>query len=130
MTDPHLVDDRLRTERNLWLATVRDDGRPHIAPVWFVFVRSRFWIGTGRDSVKTRNAERNPCASVALEDGDQPIVAEGVVTVHVEVRPTDVVEAFRSKYDWDITVAEDPDIGTIVLWEIEPTRWLFGRPGT
>jgi len=32
---------RLQSDANLWLATVRPDGRPHLAPVWFVFHAER-----------------------------------------------------------------------------------------
>ena len=32
-------DERLRTEANVWLATMRPDGRPHVSPIWFVWVR-------------------------------------------------------------------------------------------
>lgn len=120
--------DRLRGERNIWLATTRPDGRPHLTPVWFVHLRDRFWIGTGRDSVKTRNVAGNPTVSLALEDGDAPVVAEGTVTVHDTARPDDVVAAFLAKYDWDLTISEDPDVGTVVLWEVTVATWLFGAP--
>ena len=121
-------DERLDQEGNIWLATTRPDGRPHLTPIWFVYVRNRFWIGTGRDNVKTRNVASNPAVSVALEDGDDPVVAEGTVTIHHEARPDDVVDAFQAKYDWDITVSPDSDIGIVTLWEITPTKWLFGKP--
>ncbi len=120
--------DRLDRERNVWLATARPDGRPHLTPIWFVYRRGRFWIGTGRDNVKTRNALDNPAVSVSLQDGDDPVVAEGTVTVHQRERPDDVVDAFMAKYGWDITIADDPDVGTVVLWEITPTKWLYGGP--
>jgi hypothetical protein len=41
-------------------------------------------------------------------------------------RPAPVVDAFRSKYSWDVTVASDDDIGALVLLEFRPHRWLFG----
>lgn len=122
------TDQRLANERNVWLATTRPDCRPHVTPIWFVYLRSRFWIGTGRDNVKTRNVRDNALVSVALENGDDPIVAEGVATVHLHDRPSDVAEAFVRKYGWDITISDDVDVGSVVLWEIEPTKWLFGQP--
>jgi PPOX class probable F420-dependent enzyme len=117
--------DRLRDERNVWLATVRPDGRPHVAPVWFVYVDDRIWIGTGLDSVRVRNLRANPAASASLEDGDTPIVAEGMVLVHEHDRPPAVVDAFRAKFDWDITREADEDLGTLVLLELRPHRWLY-----
>jgi len=117
---------RLATERNIWLATVRPDGRPHVAPVWFVFVRNRVWVGNGAGSVRMRNLTSNPAVTLCLEEGDTPIVAEGTATIHPTERPPDVVAAFQGKFGWDVTRSEDPDIGTLVLLEIEVRKWLFG----
>lgn len=118
--------ERLHDERNVWMATTRPGGRPHLAPVWFVAVRDRLWIGTGAGSVRVRNIAENPRVSVSLEDGDSPIVGEGTATVHGTERPDDVAAAFLTKYGWDITLPDDPDVGTVVLVEIEITKWLFG----
>lgn len=118
--------ERLRDERNIWMATVRPDGRTHLAPVWFVYVDERIWIGTGIDSVRVRNLRVNPAASACLEDGDAPVVAEGTVAIHERLRPEPVVEAFRTKYAWDIDIDVDDDIGTVVLLELRPNRWLYG----
>ncbi|MEM8903943.1 MAG: pyridoxamine 5'-phosphate oxidase family protein [Actinomycetota bacterium] len=122
------VERRLSDERNVWLATTRPDGRPHLTPIWFVYLRDRFWIGTGRDNVKTRNVRSDPRVSISLEDGNDPVVAEGTVVVHEQERPPDVVDAFRAKYQWDITLPDDPDVGAVVLWEVAVRKWLFVGP--
>ncbi|MGZ4724610.1 MAG: pyridoxamine 5'-phosphate oxidase family protein, partial [Ilumatobacteraceae bacterium] len=105
-----MVVERLHEARNVWLATVRPDGRPHVAPVWFVYVEDRIWIGTGLTSVRVRNLRNNPAASACLEQGDEPLVAEGTVVIHESARPATVVDAFRGKYDWDITIEIDNDV--------------------
>lgn len=117
--------ERLLQERNVWMTTVRPDGRPHLAPVWFVYVDDRLWVGTGMGSVRVRNLIANPEASIALESGNEPLVAEGSVVVHESSRPPAVVEAFRSKYEWDVTVEDDVDLGRLALLEFRPHRWLF-----
>jgi F420H(2)-dependent biliverdin reductase len=122
------VEARLANERNVWFVTVRPDARPHAAPVWFVFVEGRFWIGTGAASVKVRNIGAQPAVSVALEDGDRPVCAEGRAVVHPTQRPTAVASAFMSKYGWDITRSDDADVGTIALIEVVVDRWLSGGP--
>ncbi len=117
--------ERLQQERNIWMTTVRADGRPHLAPVWFVYVDDRLWVGTGLDSVRVRNLLANPSASVSLESGNEPVVGEGTVVVHETARPPAVVETFVQKYEWDITVEDDVDLGRLALLEFRPHRWLF-----
>ena len=119
------LEHRLDHERNVWMATTRPDGRAHLAPVWFVYVDQRIWLGTGQGSVRVANLRTNPEAAVSLEDGDAPIVAEGPVTIHVDERPPAVVDAFLAKYDWDLRIAEDDDVGRVVLLELRPRKWLF-----
>ena len=57
-----------------------------------------------------------------------PVVAECEVRVHERERPADVVAAFGDKYQWDITMDEDVDVGRVVLWEVTPVKWLFAGP--
>lgn len=123
--------ERLADEKNVWVCTVRADGRPHLTPIWFVFYDGRFWIGTGAEGVKTRNVRSNPKVSLSLEDGNAPTVAEGTVVVHEEPPfPPGVAAAFMAKFGWDITRGEDEDVGRIVLWEVSVDRWLMGGPAS
>ena len=109
------------------MATTRPDGRPHLAPLWFVYVDDRIWIGTGDGSVRVANLRSNDQAALSLEDGDAPIAAEGTIAIHERDRPEAVVAAFAEKYGWDITAATDDDLaGRVVLLEFRPQRWLFG----
>jgi PPOX class probable F420-dependent enzyme len=115
-----MTDTRLLTERNVWLATVRVDGRPHLVPIWFVWVNDRFYICTEAKSVKVRNLRTNPRAVVSLENGNQPLIAEGVARLPDGPPPPEVVAAFKEKYDWDITT----DASYNALVEITPHKWL------
>lgn len=117
---------RLAEERNIWLVTVRGDGRPHAVPIWFTHVDERFWVATGAGSVKVRNLAGNPKVTVALEDGNAPVVAEGTARVHPFPYPAPVVDAFGAKYGWDISSGRDDDVGEIALIEVTVDRWLFG----
>jgi PPOX class probable F420-dependent enzyme len=67
------------------LATVRADGRPHIAPVWFeVDVDGSLVFNTGESTVKGRNLRRDPRASLCVDDDRPPfsfVVVEGVVEI-------------------------------------------------
>lgn len=65
------------------LATVRADGRPHVAPVWYVVDPDGTIIfNTGESTVKGRNLRRDPRASLCVDDERPPfsfVVVEGVV---------------------------------------------------
>ncbi len=120
MTQPGRQDPRLDTDRNVWLATVRPDGRPHLVPIWFVVEGGRWYICTSPDSVKARNLQANPAVMLALEDGTNPHVVEGVARA---VRPAPaVVRKFKEKFNWDITA--DAEYGAV--FEIEVTRQVMG----
>ncbi|MEU6438750.1 pyridoxamine 5'-phosphate oxidase family protein [Streptomyces sp. NPDC047046] len=115
---------RLARERNVWLCTVRPDGTAHVTPVWFVHLHHRWWIGSDERAVKVRNVRRAHRVSLALEDGDHPLVAEGTARVLATPFPPEVVAAFREKYDWDVTELR-PRAGARVLLEVRTLRWLL-----
>ncbi len=63
------------------LATVREDGRPHLAPVWFdVDEDGSLLFNTGESTVKGRNLARDGRASFCVDDERPPfafVVVEG-----------------------------------------------------
>ncbi len=79
------------------LATVRADGRPHVAPIWFVLDPSTadedsplgdIVFNTGRDSLKGKSLLRDPRASLCVDDEQPPFAFatfEGVVTISEEL---------------------------------------------
>ncbi|MDV5142914.1 PPOX class F420-dependent oxidoreductase [Streptomyces sp. SBC-4] len=54
------------------LATVRDDGSPHVVPVWFLLDGDDFVFNTGKDTVKGRNLSRDPRVSLCVDDDTPP----------------------------------------------------------
>lgn len=54
------------------LATVREDGRPHVAPVWFVVDGDDIVFMTGADTVKGRNLRRTGRAAMSVDDPTPP----------------------------------------------------------
>ncbi|GAB3689329.1 PPOX class F420-dependent oxidoreductase [Actinocorallia lasiicapitis] len=63
------------------LATVRADGRPHVAPVWFVIHGDDVVFNTAADSVKGRDLARDPRAAFCVDDENPPfafVILEGV----------------------------------------------------
>ena len=111
---------RLTAEANIWFATVRADGRPHLVPVWFAWHSERLYVCIEAGSVKARNLEQNSRVSLALENGSQPVICEGIAAVVSPPWPEPVVDIFKAKYDWDITT--DGRYDTLV--EVTPVKWL------
>jgi PPOX class probable F420-dependent enzyme len=55
------------------LATVRADGRPHVAPIWFLLEDDdSLLFTTGATTIKGRNLRRDPRASLCVDDERPP----------------------------------------------------------
>jgi PPOX class probable F420-dependent enzyme len=71
------------------LATVRADGRPHAAPVWYdVDEDGSIVFNTGAATVKGRNLARDPRATICVDDERPPfsfVVLEGLVELSDEL---------------------------------------------
>jgi PPOX class probable F420-dependent enzyme len=71
--------------RPAMLATVRRDGRPHVAPVWYdVDDDGTVVFNTGADTVKGRNLRRTGRAALSVQDDRPPysfVTVEGPVEV-------------------------------------------------
>lgn len=93
--------------------------------MWFVYLDDVFWISSGDRNVKVRNVGEDPRVSLALEDGDAPVVAEGLVRVHREALREDVLAALAAKYDGWAAGEEVEPFGARVLLEIPVKRWLL-----
>lgn len=66
------------------LATTRADGRPHVAPIWFVTDGDDVVFMTGADTVKGRNLQRDGRAALSVDDESPPyafVLIEGTVTI-------------------------------------------------
>lgn len=66
------------------LATVRADGRPHVAPIWVAIDGEDLLFNTGRDTLKGKALRRDPRVAIAFDDETPPFayaVVEGTVTI-------------------------------------------------
>ncbi|MDQ2728075.1 MAG: PPOX class F420-dependent oxidoreductase [Actinomycetota bacterium] len=85
---------RANPARPAMLATVRSDGRAHVAPVWYeVDDDGSIVFNTGAETVKGRNLLHSGRASLAVQDDRPPysfVTIEGPVTIShdvADVRP-------------------------------------------
>lgn len=70
------------------LATVRPDGRPHVAPVWFTLDGDDLIFTTMAETVKGKNLQANPQAAICIDDEDFPfafVLIEG--SARIEALP-------------------------------------------
>jgi PPOX class probable F420-dependent enzyme len=75
------------------LATVRADGRPHVAPIWFVLDESdgSILLNTAADSVKGKNMVRTGQAALTVDDEVPPYAFVAIdATVEVVEDPEEV----------------------------------------
>lgn len=89
MTDAQCRDFVLASPRTAKLCTVRADGRPHVAPVWFVLDGADFVFTTWNETVKGRNLRRDPRASLCVDDPDDLyayVAVEGTVRITEDAR--------------------------------------------
>lgn len=63
--------------RTTWLATVNEDGSPHVTAVGALWLDGAFWFQTGSGTRKSRNVARDPRCSIAVSIRDADVVVEG-----------------------------------------------------
>ncbi|MFF4103089.1 PPOX class F420-dependent oxidoreductase [Streptomyces sp. NPDC001903] len=71
------------------LSTVREDGSPHVAPVWFVLDGDAFVFNTGKDTVKGRNLLRDGRVALCVDDDRPPysyVVLQGRAEIGEDVQ--------------------------------------------
>ena len=81
--------------RSTWLATINEDGSPHVTPVGALWLDGAFWFQTGKGTRKCRNVEREPRCSVAVSIRDADVVVEGEAS-----RVTDPDAVARAAKAW------------------------------
>jgi PPOX class probable F420-dependent enzyme len=111
-------------------ATVGPHGRPHMVPLWFVSDGSELRGWTYAKSQKARNLERDPRATVGIEDGVQYQELRGVMfecDVGVERDPAEVerygLELFE-RYAGELT----PEIREMVQQQAQKRVGLTFAP--
>lgn len=58
--------------RTAKLASVRDDGRPHVAPIWYILDGEDIIFTTWHTTVKAHNIQRDPRLSICVDDDKPP----------------------------------------------------------
>jgi PPOX class probable F420-dependent enzyme len=72
MTDDEYRSFMLDRARTAVLATVRADGRPHAAPIWFDLDDDTLVFTTGESTMKGRNMRRDVRVSLCIDEEEPP----------------------------------------------------------
>jgi nitroimidazol reductase NimA-like FMN-containing flavoprotein (pyridoxamine 5'-phosphate oxidase superfamily) len=135
-----VVLSRLTASHDYWLASITDGTRPHVMPVWGVWLGGRFWFSSSNGSRKARNVTVHPQVTVTTDNPHQPVVLEGraerVDDLATRSRFNDAVNAkYETGYELDfyrgssifrvhphvVFALDDADfVGS-------PTRWQLDR---
>jgi hypothetical protein len=78
-----------------WLATVRPDGRPHVMPVWTVWVDGAFSFVAGATSHQRRNLAHKAHCVITVASSGLDLIVEGEATqVSDDTRLQRIAEAY------------------------------------
>jgi len=91
MSDEQRREFLLAGTRTGVLATVRKDGRPHAAPIWFTLDGDDVLFTTAADTVKGRNLRRTGQATLVVDEARPPfhfVAIEGTVELSEDLDET------------------------------------------
>ena len=102
------IDSQLTKPHVAHLVSIRPDGRPHVAPVWYARDGGRVWVMTGSGTAKARNLTNNPAVSLSIAAPGRPywyIVLEGIASLTKDNMES-MVKNICTLYDGPVRGAE------------------------
>src|SRR5216684_5720030 len=89
MTSLKALEAFLAEPRNVIVAVIRRDGRPHVSPNWFSWDGERFYVSTTRLRVKYKIFTRDPRVELIVDDatGHRYAALSGTVEIREDVEP-------------------------------------------
>jgi len=107
--------------RTFWLATIHADRpRPHVMPVWGVWLDDAFFFSTGRKSRKGQNLAANPACTISNDNGEEAVIIEGQATQVEDATALErVAAAYKKKYKLDPRSMGEP------IFRVQPIQ-VFG----
>jgi general stress protein 26 len=98
LPDRDWAEERLRRSHNYWLATTRPDGRPHLVPIWGIWLDDRFWFASYAGQ-KVDNIAARPFVVLTTETPREVVILEGTAAgVGKEALADRYAEVFDAKY--------------------------------
>lgn len=115
------VAEKMNPCRTFWLATIHAaHGRPHVMPIWGVWLDDAFFFSTGRKSRKGQNLAVNPSCTITNDDGEEAVIVEGIAIEAEDAAELErIAKAYETKYKMDPRSMGEP------LFRVRPAR-VFG----
>lgn len=129
------VSELLEEAKIYWLATVRPEGRPHVTPLFAVWLDGAIYFATGSSERKAKNLVGNSHCIVTtgcnVVKGLDVVLEGDAVQVSEESKLQRIADRYSSKYDWQYEVRDGAfygDGGRAEVYEVAPTTAFgFGK---
>jgi PPOX class probable F420-dependent enzyme len=127
-----------------WIGSVRPDGRPHVMPVWGVWMDNIFYFDGSPETRRGRNLAANPNTTMHLDSdgqGHEVVIVEGQTQMLVQPERAlteRLAAAYAAKYagegysptpdQWDSGGLYALTPSKVFAWTIffqDATRWKF-----
>ena len=123
---------KLLNDRNFaFLATLMEDGRPQVTPVWVDYDKNLILINTAEGRTKHRNLSRDPRVSISLVDRNNPysmVTIQGTVIEQIKDGADDHIDKLARKYlNADKYPGHSPSLKRVII-KIKPERVFYLPP--
>jgi PPOX class probable F420-dependent enzyme len=117
------------------LATVRSNGAPHVAPVWYLYEEGAFFITTRPHRAKVKHVQREPRVALSIHDPTPPyrgVVVEGRAEI-VDANAPELTRRLAIRYlglSDGSAYAEDLNRFERIVIKVVPTKiisWDYGK---
>ena len=87
MASPEQLEEFLAEPRNVIVAGIRRDGRPHLSPNWFHWDGAHFYVSITRSRVKYAIFSRDPRAQLVVDDstGFRAVLVSATVEIREDI---------------------------------------------
>jgi hypothetical protein len=127
---PDELEEFLRTQRTARIATVAEDGEPHVAPLWFVWHEGALYINSLKRSRRTRDIERGSRVSACVDAGESYAELHGAVLYGRFAEAGDVPhirKLFGEKYWGGIDIPVTKSHSWLVMRPDKIVSWDFKK---
>ena len=95
------------THKTFWLATVRPDGRPHIAGVGALWVDGKLYFTSGAGTRKSRNLAENPNCTISVTLPTLDLVVEGTASRVTDQATLQRIAERYAAQGWPASASDD-----------------------